>query len=106
MDDRTPPNREAIQRTNDYPSSTAASAASRPTLPRVRPAVRRRARRTPWSYLRWIVLALVLVFFLFPIYWMVITSFKGASLWTRYPPLFYPDSLHFDNYADALFHWG
>src|SRR5439155_15374945 len=67
---------------------------------------RRRGRHTSWSYARWIVLALVLIFFLFPIYWMLITSFKGVSLWTHYPPLFYPDAIHFENYGDALFHWG
>jgi multiple sugar transport system permease protein len=52
------------------------------------------------------VLALVSIFFMFPIYWMLITSFQGISLWTRYPPLFFPDAIHFENYGDALFHWG
>jgi multiple sugar transport system permease protein len=106
MHDRTAANRETIQPTRVHPSTKVAGPAPLPAVDRLRPAARRRARRTPWSYARWVVLALVLIFFLFPIYWMLITSFKGISLWTRYPPLFYPDAIHFENYADALFHWG
>lgn len=67
---------------------------------------RRSVRRTSWSYARWLVLALVLIFFMFPIYWMLITSFEGINLWAHYPPLFFPDALHLENYGDALLHWG
>jgi multiple sugar transport system permease protein len=52
------------------------------------------------------VLTLVLIFFMFPIYWMLITSVEGINLWTHVPPLFFPDAIHIENYGDALFHWG
>src|SRR5436190_15851814 len=100
MHDRTASTRETIQPAGDHPSTKAAGPASLPSVYLPRPAAPRwrRARRTPWSYARSVALALVLIFFLFPIYWMLITSFKGIRLWTRYPPLFYPDAIHFENY--------
>lgn len=42
------------------------------------------------SLLRYIVLALILVFLLFPIYWVFITSFKTNMEAYKYPPSFLP----------------
>ncbi|TAN33872.1 carbohydrate ABC transporter permease [bacterium] len=51
-------------------------------------------------------LALGLVFFLFPIYWMLVTSVKPPSEWLTNPPLFAPSRLYWANYTDALFDQG
>ncbi len=50
--------------------------------------------------------AIGLVFFLFPIYWMLVTSVKPPSEWLTNPPVFIPDRLYFQNFTDALFNWG
>jgi multiple sugar transport system permease protein len=41
----------------------------------------------------------VTVFFLFPIYWLFMISFKTASEIYSYPPVWWPASLQFSNYA-------
>src|SRR5258707_12689439 len=38
----------------------------------------------------WLALALILFFFLFPLYWMVVTSFKERNEVTLLPPTFIP----------------
>ena len=42
------------------------------------------------SLLKYIVLALILVFLLFPIYWVFMTSFKSNMEAYKYPPSFFP----------------
>ncbi len=53
-----------------------------------------------------IAVAIGLVFFLFPIYWMLVTSVKPPNEWLTNPPVFVPDQLYLQNYTDALFNWG
>lgn len=48
-------------------------------------------------------LGIAMVFFLFPVYWMVATSLKPPSQWTVNPPVFIPTQPHWRNYTDALF---
>jgi len=40
--------------------------------------------------IRYIVLIFFLFFFLFPIYWMIITAFKTSETWFTWPPMFIP----------------
>lgn len=47
-----------------------------------------------------------LVFFLFPVYWMLLTSVKPPSEWLTSPPVFVPSHLYFHNYTDALLNNG
>lgn len=44
----------------------------------------------------------ILVVFLFPIYWMVITSFKSPSEIFANPPTFYPHKVYLDGYISQL----
>ena len=43
--------------------------------------------------------SLLLVFFVFPIYWLFIISFKTPDEIFHFPPVWYPKSLQFANYA-------
>lgn len=55
----------------------------------------RRFQKSFWSVTAYILLALFLIFFLFPVFWMVLTSFKPdkeiemgiAPLWIKHPTL-------------------
>jgi multiple sugar transport system permease protein len=46
-----------------------------------------------------------LIFFLFPIYWMLATSIKPPSQWLSNPPVFFPTRPYWNNFTDALFNW-
>jgi multiple sugar transport system permease protein len=48
--------------------------------------------------LRYVGVAAALVFFLFPIYWLVMISFKTPEEIFAYPPVWWPQSIQFDNY--------
>lgn len=50
------------------------------------------------SLLKYIVLAVILAFLLFPIYWVLITSFKSNMEAYRYPPSFFPVAPTLDAY--------
>lgn len=56
----------------------------------------------PIAVLKYIVIALIVVVFIFPIYWMILTSIKPAHEVITYPPIFF--SLHptLDGYAEAI----
>lgn len=45
---------------------------------------------------------LLILIFLFPLVWMLLTSFKSAEEILRVPPSILPDSLNFNNYKEAL----
>ncbi|MFD2611384.1 carbohydrate ABC transporter permease [Paenibacillus gansuensis] len=57
--------------------------------------------RRLYSVLSWLVLAVLAVYFLFPIYMAIINSFKSQSEMYR-SVLQFPLSLHFDNYVQAF----
>ena len=52
--------------------------------------------------LKYVALLLILLIVLFPIYWMVITSFKNRLELTTYPPSVFPRTIILDNYNDAF----
>jgi len=58
--------------------------------------VRRRRVAVVWRTLAAIALT---VFFLFPIYWLFMISFKTAEEIFAFPPRWWPSRLQFDNYA-------
>ena len=58
--------------------------------------VRRRRVAIVWRTLAAIALT---VFFLFPIYWLFMISFKTAEEIFAFPPRWWPSRLQFDNYA-------
>jgi multiple sugar transport system permease protein len=55
-------------------------------------------RRTRIMALRMLVAVLLVLFFVFPIYWLVIMSFKTANEIFAYPPVWFPGQLNFGNY--------
>lgn len=61
------------------------------------------ARRGPARIVSGVGLAVAMVFFLFPIYWMLATSIKPPSQWQVNPPVFLPTHPYLKNYTDALF---
>ena len=56
-------------------------------------------RRTLVLIARLAVALMLVTFFLFPIYWLVIMSFKTANEIFAYPPVWWPGQLNFGNYA-------
>lgn len=52
--------------------------------------------------LMYAVTVLLVLMFLFPLIWMLLTSFKSAEEILRIPPSILPDSFNLKNYADAL----
>ena len=55
-------------------------------------------------YLRFsfILALLVALIFLFPLYWMVATSFKLESVTTAWPPQVFPNPITLDNYRTII----
>lgn len=60
--------------------------------------VRRRHRALRKSVLAW----LIALFYLFPVYWMIVTSLKGRDETFAQPPHFWPHELTWDSYRAAL----
>lgn len=49
-----------------------------------------------------VILLLALAFFLFPVLWMFITSFKSQPEFFSYPPVFFPKQVDLRNYIGAM----
>jgi len=49
-----------------------------------------------------LVLLVALVFFMFPVVWMLLTSFKSQSEYFSYPPVFWPKSFSLRNYVNSM----
>ncbi len=60
----------------------------------MKPAQRRKMKLA----LRYAAAALLVIFFLFPLYWLFMMSFKTADEIYAYPPVWWPAALRFDNY--------
>ena len=54
------------------------------------------------SVLLYLVVTLLLLIFVFPIYWMIIGSFKSREVLTSLPPQLYPTFSTFQNYIDIF----
>lgn len=66
-------------------------------------AVRRhQLRKVISAAIKYTLLILIMLVVLFPIYWMVITSFKTRLELTTYPPSLFPQTAIWDNYRDAF----
>jgi multiple sugar transport system permease protein len=61
--------------------------------------MKRVTRRKLATAARTVVALLLTAFFLFPIYWLFMISFKTAEEIFAFPPKWWPSSIHFDNYA-------
>ncbi len=60
-------------------------------------------RRKLGSVLRYALLTTWALIVLFPIYWMVATSFKPDTQWFAWPPVYFPDPPTFRNYMNVWF---
>jgi multiple sugar transport system permease protein len=49
-----------------------------------------------------LVLVAALIFFMFPVVWMFLTSFKTEAEYFSYPPVFIPKDFSFRNYFNAM----
>ena len=56
------------------------------------------------SYIKYFIIFIAVLFFLFPIYWMFITTMKPQLEVMYYPPLFIPPEFTIKYYIEA-FHW-
>ena len=63
--------------------------------------MRRRMSRTEMVVIG-VILALALIFFMFPVVWMFLTSFKTPDEYFHYPPVFIPKSFDLHNYINAM----
>jgi multiple sugar transport system permease protein len=63
----------------------------------------RSRRRRLGSALRYLALGLWAAVVLFPIYWMVATSFKPDTQWFAWPPVYFPDPPTLSNYMNVWF---
>ncbi len=51
--------------------------------------------------IRYFLIFITLIFFLFPIYWMITTSFKPADDWFKWPPILLPTRFTFESYGGS-----
>jgi len=49
-----------------------------------------------------LVLIVALLFFMFPVVWMFLTSFKSQEEYFSYPPVFWPKSFSLRNYVNSM----
>jgi multiple sugar transport system permease protein len=61
-------------------------------------------RRDNWftKIITTVILVLALAFFLFPVVWMFLTSFKDQDEVFSYPPIFVPSKIDLSNYIGAM----
>jgi multiple sugar transport system permease protein len=64
--------------------------------------MRRRKHNWPTTLLRGIVYFLVLSFFLFPIFWILMTGIKEASEYMHSPPIWFPSAPDLDSFRHAI----
>jgi len=80
--------------------SEALGTAERATAqPVSRPLVPARRRISVAAVVKHLLAALVLLFFLFPVYWLVITAFKYPDDWFNWPPRFFTTNLTLVNFV-------
>lgn len=78
-------------------------ATASPAIGRGRVAATPVARVGAGRWLAYAGIGVAVIFFLFPVYWMLITSVKPPPEWQTNPPIFLPSRLYFQNFTDALF---
>lgn len=60
-------------------------------------------RKIDWATVAsYIIISLVLIWTIFPLYWMIITAFKPLEEFMTYPPTFWPSEWTLDNFVEAL----
>ncbi len=54
------------------------------------------------TFILYVLLCLIALFFLLPLYWVAVTSLKAEGDVMHMPPEFFPSVLHWENYAELL----
>jgi multiple sugar transport system permease protein len=54
------------------------------------------------NFLTYVALFLLLIVVVFPLFWMVVTSFKPLSEVRRFPPTILPETFTFENYGEVF----
>jgi len=68
-----------------------------------RPVLRRRqVQKIIEEFIRYVLILLILSFFLFPMFWILSTSFKIPEEYIHSPPVYLPQQPHFNHYIRAL----
>jgi multiple sugar transport system permease protein len=63
---------------------------------------RRRRIRTLFSVLRFLLILIFFVIFLFPVYWIAVGAFKVEGEFYHYPPIFWPSHFDFSNFVRGM----
>lgn len=61
-----------------------------------------RSRKLVWPVVRYLLLAIALLFFVFPIFWIVSTSLKTPEEFIHSPPIYFPREPHLRHYVRGL----
>ncbi len=67
---------------------------------------RRRRVRTLFTILRFLLILVFFVIFLFPVYWIAVGAFKVEGEFYHYPPVFWPSHFDFQNFVRGLTTFG
>lgn len=52
--------------------------------------------------LKYLISAVVLLFFMFPIFWILMTGFKSAAEFMHSPPVWFPDKPHLESFKHVI----
>jgi multiple sugar transport system permease protein len=58
----------------------------------------RRLRTASWYAVRYLLIIMAVLFFAFPLFWIVSTSFKVPEEYATYPPTYIPQEPHWNHY--------
>lgn len=61
-----------------------------------------RRRKIIWQIVRYIISIVALLFFMFPIFWIVMTGFKSASEFMSSPPVWFPATPSLRSFAHVI----
>ena len=61
-----------------------------------------KTKKTLLNVFKWVILILIMFFLLFPIYWVVLTSFKTNMESYQYPPTFIPEAPTLDGFINLF----
>ncbi len=64
--------------------------------------VRKKRIKTIMSIVRFALIAIFLLAFMFPVYWLAIGAFKVEGEFYNYPPVFWPNHFSFENFERAF----
>ena len=61
-----------------------------------------RGKKKIWTMAEYLILAVILLFLLFPLYWVLMTSFKTNMEAYRFPPTMVPEAPNVNSYISLF----